>query len=304
MSGTALRHAWLIMAHGNFPILEKQLRFLDSENADFFIHIDAKVKHFDFDRFRAIPQKSRVTFTDRIRVSWGHVSQIEAELILLRAALPGGYDYYHLLSGVDVPVKSRAYIEAYFDAHNGTNFLHFQHAAINREHRDRSRYYYPLQRLNIQNRAVRLALRRATVFLQRPFVDRTKTHPAGTVLQKGANWFSITRPLAEYVLSKEDWIQETFRSSFCCDEVFIQTLVMSSPFQDTLPPEYYGDDHKNCLRYVDWQRGKPYTFTDADFDELIHTGEPYLFARKFSYAAHPGVVDRLFAWFGEGGEGA
>ena len=103
MGETALRHAWLIMAHGNFPILEKQLRFLDSENADFFIHIDAKVKDFDFDAFRAIPKKSSVTFTDRIRVSWGHESQIHAELILLRAALPGHYDYYHLLSGVDVP---------------------------------------------------------------------------------------------------------------------------------------------------------------------------------------------------------
>ena len=304
MSGTALRHAYLIMAHGNFPILEKQLRFLDSENADFFIHIDAKVKGFDFDRFRSIPEKSRVTFVDRIRVSWGHSSQIEAELILLRAALYGRYDYYHLLSGVDVPVKSRAYIEEYFETHNGLNFLHFQHEHINREHADRVRYYYPLQRLNIQNRVLRLGLRRAEVLLQRPFVDRTRYLPAGTVLQKGANWFSITHALAEYVVSNRDRIRETFRSTFCCDEVFIQTMVMSSRFRDTLPPEYYGDDHKNCLRYVDWRRGKPYTFTDADFDELIHTGEPYLFARKFSYSAWPGVVDRLFAWFGEGGEGA
>lgn len=31
-----MRHAWLIITHGNFEILEKQLRFLDSENADFF----------------------------------------------------------------------------------------------------------------------------------------------------------------------------------------------------------------------------------------------------------------------------
>ena len=53
---------------------------------------------------------------------------------------------------------------------------------------------------------------------------------------------------------------------------------------------------------MDWQRGKPYTFTDADFDELIRTGEPFLFARKFSYAAWPGVVDRLFALFGESAE--
>ena len=301
MEKPVLRHAWLIMAHGNFPILEKQLSFLDSENADFYIHIDAKGRDFDFDRFRSIPKKSRVVFVDRIRVSWGHFSQIEAELILLKAALPGRYDYYHLLSGVDVPVKSRHYIENYFAAHNGMNFLHYQHAEINREHADRPRYYYPFQRWNIRNRAVRLALRRLSVLVQRPFVDRNRALEPGTVLQKGANWFSITHALAEYVVSREDWIRRTFRSTFCCDEVFIQTLVLNSPFRDTLPSDYCGEDHKNCLRYVDWVRGKPYTFTDGDYEELISLGEPYLFARKFDYSAQSAVVDRLFAHFGEGG---
>ena len=32
-----MRHAWLIITHGSFAILEKQLRFLDSENADFYM---------------------------------------------------------------------------------------------------------------------------------------------------------------------------------------------------------------------------------------------------------------------------
>ena len=66
-----MRHAWLIIAHGNFEILEKQLRFLDSENADFFIHVDARVKDFDFAHVRSIPRKSRVTFLDRKPISWG-----------------------------------------------------------------------------------------------------------------------------------------------------------------------------------------------------------------------------------------
>lgn len=64
-----MRHAWLILTHGNFEILEKQLRFLDSENADFFIHVDARVKDFDFAHVRSIPRKSRVTFLDRKPIS-------------------------------------------------------------------------------------------------------------------------------------------------------------------------------------------------------------------------------------------
>ena len=66
-----MRHAWLILTHGNFEILEKQLRFLDSESADFYIHADAKAT-FDPERFRAVPEKSRVTFVKRHRISWGH----------------------------------------------------------------------------------------------------------------------------------------------------------------------------------------------------------------------------------------
>ena len=136
-----MRHAWLIITHGNFEILEKQLRFLDSENADFFIHVDARVKDFDFAHVRSIPRKSRVTFLDRKPISWGHFSQVDCELRLLCAAVPGGYDYYHLLSGVDVPVKTRQYIENYFSSvQPGTNFVHFQHKEIIRDHRDRVKF--------------------------------------------------------------------------------------------------------------------------------------------------------------------
>ena len=168
------------------------------------------------------------------------------------AAVPGGYDYYHLLSGVDVPVKTRQYIENYFSSvQPGTNFVHFQHKEIIHDHRDRVKFYYPLQRWNLQNRIIRLALRRTGELLQRPFVDRTKKDPEGYVFQKGANWFSITHALATYVLSQENW-----------------------------------------------QRGNPYTFTDADLDELLAAPETALFARKFDYRTSPGVVDALFDRFG------
>ena len=191
-----MRHAWLILTHGNFEILEKQLRFLDSENADFYIHADAKAA-FDPERFRAVPKKSRVTFVPRHRISWGHFAMVEAELELLRAAVPGGYDYYHLLSGVDVPVKTRQYIENYFSSvRPGTNFVHFQHKEIIRDHRDRVKFYYPLQRWNLQNRIIRLALRRTGELLQRPFVDRTKKDLEGYV---SVSYTHLTLPTTERV---------------------------------------------------------------------------------------------------------
>ena len=293
-----MRHAWLILTHGNFAILEKQLRFLDSENADFFIHVDAKAD-FDEERFSAVTERSRVTFVPRHRISWGHFAIAEAELELLRAAAPGRYDYYHLLSGVDVPVKSRAYIEEYFTRAPGTNYVNFLAPEISRADLYRVMFYYPMQRYNIRKPAVRRALRNFSAAVQLGFgVDRTRRLPDGFAFQKGAQWFSITHALAAYLLEKESEIRGIFSDTYCPDEMFVQTEIINSPFRDTLPENAFCNDYASCLRYVDWERGNPYTFTDADLAELLSTPETALFARKFDYRSAPAVVDALFDHFG------
>ena len=293
-----MRHAWLILTHGNFAILEKQLRFLDSENADFFIHVDAKAD-FDEERFSTVTERSRVTFVPRRRISWGHFAIAEAELELLRAAAPGRYDYYHLLSGVDVPVKPRAYIEEYFTRAPGTNYVNFLAPEISRADLYRVMFYYPMQRYNIRKPAVRRALRNFSAAVQLGFgVDRTRRLPDGFAFQKGAQWFSITHALAAYLLEKEDEICRIFSDTYCPDEMFVQTEIINSPFRDTLPENAFCNDYASCLRYVDWERGNPYTFTDADLAELLSTPETALFARKFDYRSAPAVVDALFDHFG------
>ena len=293
-----MRHAWLILTHGNFAILEKQLRFLDSENADFFIHVDAKAD-FDEERFSAVTERSRVTFVPRRRISWGHFAIAEAELELLRAAAPGRYDYYHLLSGVDVPVKSRAYIEEYFTRAPGTNYVNFLAPEISRADLYRVMFYYPMQRYNIRKPAVRRALRNFSAAVQLGFgVDRTRRLPDGFAFQKGAQWFSITHALAAYLLEKESEIRGIFSDTYCPDEMFVQTEIINSPFRDTLPENAFCNDYASCLRYIDWERGNPYTFTDADLAELLSTPETALFARKFDYRSAPAVVDALFDHFG------
>ena len=52
------RHAYLIMTHGNFEILKLQLEMLDDSRNDIYIHVDKKVKNFDFLFFRTYVKKS------------------------------------------------------------------------------------------------------------------------------------------------------------------------------------------------------------------------------------------------------
>ena len=65
------------------------MRLLDDERHDFYLHIDAKVQDFDYDRFRAVPRHSQVTFVQPASVTWGGYSQIQSEINCLTAAVPG-----------------------------------------------------------------------------------------------------------------------------------------------------------------------------------------------------------------------
>ena len=98
------KHAYLVMAHHQFPLLQTTLRLLDDPRNDFFIHIDKKAGAVDFEEIRRAAPHSRVTFIERLSVHWGGYSQIRCELALLQAATQAGqYAYYHLISGVDLP---------------------------------------------------------------------------------------------------------------------------------------------------------------------------------------------------------
>ena len=46
------KHAYLIIAHNNFYILEKLILLIDDIRNDIYLHIDSKVKNFNFDHFK------------------------------------------------------------------------------------------------------------------------------------------------------------------------------------------------------------------------------------------------------------
>jgi hypothetical protein len=139
------RHAYLITAHHQFEILEKLLILLDDPRNDIYIHIDSKVKEFDFDRFAGILKYSSIFFVPRIPVFWGGYSQIEATLILLRESAVKGYDYYHFISGVDLPLKTQDHIHDFFDKHQGTEFVGFEAPIMPERFYSRFQIYHPYQ---------------------------------------------------------------------------------------------------------------------------------------------------------------
>ena len=115
-----MRHAYLIIAHNEFELLQILVSALDASWADIYVHIDRKCKTLPI----LHTDHSRLDVFSEVDVHWGDFSQIECEYALFeRASANGKYDYYHLLSGVDLPIKSRQHIYDFFETNRGREFI-------------------------------------------------------------------------------------------------------------------------------------------------------------------------------------
>ena len=136
-------HAYLIIAHKNFDQLAKLLSLLDDKRNDIYIHIDKKsiFTYIDKNLLLRSVNHSKVYFVHRITVTWGAYSNVGSEMELLKAAVKNNYEYYHLLSGQDLPLKTQDEIHSFFDSNKGKEFVHFGTEEYQKTQIYRIKYY-------------------------------------------------------------------------------------------------------------------------------------------------------------------
>jgi hypothetical protein len=179
-------------------------------------------------------------------------------------------------------------MHAFFDAHQGTEFLREDpNAYASKDFMVRIRYYFFFQELLGKKRSGLLNLvNRASLKTQEVLgVDRTRH--SGLDYRKGLNWFSITPQFAEYLLSRENEIRRDYRFTLAADEVFIYTLAWNSLFQHEV------DDFQT--RLTRWVNGKPYIFRSSDYDGLMRSEA--FWARKFSTRVDAEIIERIYRQF-------
>lgn len=290
------KHAYLIMAHNNFDLLQKELYLLDDERNDIFIHIDKKAKNVDQAYITEKVKHSNVYFLPRISINWGGYSIAQCTVELLKKAIETDvYEYYHLLSGADLPLKTQDQIHDFFHEHKGMEFVSFDKAVPNEKDIKRVKRYYLFQDIYGRNRknifyVFLFLVDKLSVKVQDILkVDRYKN--SSIELQKGAEWFSITHEMASLVVKKQKWIKKHFKYTRCCDEVFIQTIVNNSNRKKYIFQQGFWKGKNACLRKIDWGRGKPYTWTINEKEELLQS--ECLFARKFDSKVDNDIIDYL-----------
>jgi hypothetical protein len=270
------KHAFLIMAHSNPDQLRTLLTLLDHPRLDIFLHIDRKADYSGED-FASVLKHSRLFSVDRQRIGWGGLSQIRCEFTMLEAALPGQYAYYHLISGLDLPLRPMEEFFSFFDSHAGTEFVSVQSRELNEDEIDKfSRYWFFQEYERIHGIFYRL--NHGLVRLQKALgIDRHKKD--SLPIYKGANWFSCTHDFCSDLLKQKTAVLKRYRFTRCCDEMFLQTYLMNSSHREHLFDfEKEGLPSRN-LRAIDWERGTPYTYRKEDVPQLLKSGA--FFGRKF-----------------------
>jgi len=280
------KHAYLIMAHDELYILARLVALLDDPRNDIFLHVDKQCKAFNPESIQACCQYSSLILLPRKRVSWGAFSQIQCEVDLLKTATKQGYSRYHLISGTDLPIKNQDEIHAFFEQYPSAEFIALHDNVMEqKEYLDRIALYYPLQEWighRRENNLLKFSSRALLKLQEVLHINRQKRFR--DIPKKGTNWFSITHEFASYVVSQEKNIQRRYRWTLCADEIFLQTLAWNSHFREQIT-----NDSK---RYIDWKRGRPYTFRKTDFDELMQSNA--FWARKFSEKVDLEIVEMIY----------
>ena len=272
-----------ITCHRMTEALKATVKYFSSyEDNLVIIHVDAKSNISDF----SVLSSNRVIFIDdRVSVSWGAYSQIQATINLLESAMEFEFKYLFFISGDDLPCKTNDQINEFLKSINYKNMIHFQDERNNYINPDlRVKYNYP-SFFFTKNKSNYIKIKMKFFnFLRLFFVSNMYKEGVsrGLVFYKGTSWFSLNyssvSSLIEFIEGNA-WYLDIFKSSCCGDEVFFHTALKYIGIDD-----YYHNSNEinDALRYIDWASGPDYprTLDHSDFDKIKRTS--CIFARKFS----------------------
>ncbi len=290
-----MRHAFLIIAHANWRQLGDLVSLLDDPQHDIYLHIDRRAQGFDEGALRACARRSAVHVYREYAVYWGDVSQMRAPIHLMKqASAAAEYDYYHILSGMDLPLKTNAELHAFFEANPGREFLSVRELNPKKDAEKirRAQIYHPLTRQRTKSKIVEY-IDKALIGLQIILsIDRLRGE--AWQIMYGSNWASLTHDFVRCVCDHEEKLNRLFRMTNNADELYLQTIAHNCGFMDRIYQPKNGE--RVNLHYTDWKRGNgksPHTFRIDDYEML--RSNINLFARKFSETVDRAIIDRIIA---------
>ena len=280
-----MRIAYLILAHKNPLQLERLIQAMDHPAFDYYIHVDKKT---GIEPFQYLSKKDRVfLIRNRIKVFWGRYSLVQATLNGIEEIVSGGkygeYDYVHVMSAQDFPIRPATYIYEYISDRKGIEFITCLRESDQHEWwKDAALHTW---RYNFHNWLIP-GKYRLEALANRVLPARKYPIPDHEVVGH-SNWFTITIGCARYMLAflkEHPEVVRFFRYVWGADELIFSKVIYNSS---------YGGKIEDNLVYIDWSEAvaNPKLLTSGDFPALIASDK--LFARKFDTEKDEAIVKQL-----------
>lgn len=278
-----MKQAFLLIAHKNIEQTKQLIEFIADDKHHVYVHIDKKNDEIFNQLKQFFEEFNSVFFLEpRISINWGGISQVQVTLELLKKSVSGNYDFYHLISGQDLFIKSKKEVMSFLQLNKGKQFLEVKK---NQDHwRIKGYYLFSDSKYGRIRLIATINHLLSKIYKKIPFRSNLKEYE----LYKGSNWFTLSGDCVKYILKYlEDnpkYIMD-YKYTICADEHFFQTLILNSPFEKTVI--------NNTLREIHWDGGpNPRVYTIKDYDLLCNSLS--LFARKFDLAVDDEVIKRLY----------
>lgn len=297
----------VMLAHTALDRAEQVIRHWHTNDCPVVVHVDAKVRKAEFERFRTnLSDLENVRFSKRLRCEWGTwelVAATQAASEVLLAEFPEVRHAY-LTSGSCLPLRPISELKAYLDARPRTDFIESATIAdvpwtVGGLDEERFTMRFPFSW-----RKNRWLFDRY-VEIQRKLGLKRRI-PAGLVPHIGSQWWCLTRQTLSAILQDPDraMYDGYFSKVWIPDESYFQTLVRHystqiesrsltlSKFDFQGKPHIFYDDHLQLLRRSDcfvarkiWSEAHLlYDTFLGDPDAVVKGTEP-----------NPGKIDRIFA---------
>lgn len=300
-----MKIAYLILAHTDAPQLGRLVRTLAGKETGIFVHIDKKSDETPFRR--ECEGIDDVYFVEkRIDVKWGGYSIVKAEIYLLRTALESGahYDRFMMISGTCYPLWSNARLMEYWAVHPDEERIlcyNMTRCAQPKKVRQRITTYH-FRDLPLRSPLLRHYIIGGLMHIMNhcPIRKRAQVTIDGARrdVYAGSQWWSFTRPCAEYVLDKIDTnshLQRYFRTAFAPEEIIFHTIIAASPFREHAilreDGVYPGLARATITHYIIYDERGQHTFTADDYDTLVASDR--MFCRKVVTGASDELVRRI-----------
>jgi hypothetical protein len=309
-----MKLAYLILAH-RYP--EQLLRLIESRNTEntvFFIHINKMTDQKTYDQFvKAFSHLPNVRFIKRNVIYMFDFGHTQATIQGIKEIIESQIDFDYLIlgTGQDYSIKSKRYIENFFQENQGKIFLDYMDNTVITDglwptrSADNINYwhvrlwklrflFFGSLNLTSHNRycnANKTWYKILEFFWSKimPLFPFKRNFPEGFTPYRGSAYWCFPKDCVEYIydfVKNNQSFVNYFRYVDGPDEMFFQTILLNSPLKERIV-----NDNLFLIDFENPNPTRPRVFETCDFERLVNS--PQLFARKFDATRDVEILDRI-----------